>query len=157
MMAHMSTLVAEEEQQFWTRNTKHAVKLARRRADPSEENRQFSTVEKAEQFLSSPYWDKVGKTLKMMLEESGVGTDDEGLDEESSDDEGGGGGGDGRGSATKSRGRQNRGAQKRKADTAGITTPENGDERVATGTGAVPNGAFNHLNNKRKAKKPCIG
>ncbi|KAI1072984.1 hypothetical protein LB507_009089, partial [Fusarium sp. FIESC RH6] len=86
------------------------------------------------------------------LEESDLETDDEGLEEDSSGEEDGGGGG-GRGSATKSCGRQNQGGRKRNADTAGIAAPENGHERAATETGAAPNGAFDHLNNKRKAKR----
>ncbi|KAH7198793.1 uncharacterized protein B0J16DRAFT_367827 [Fusarium flagelliforme] len=69
MMARVLMLATEEEQQFWTRNIKHAVEVARRMADPSDDNCQFSTVEKVEKFLSSLDWDKVGKKLKMMFKE----------------------------------------------------------------------------------------
>lgn len=88
------------------------------------------------------------------FEESDLEAADEGFEQDSSDAEDGGGG-DGWGSATKSRGRKSQGGRKRKADTAGIITPESGVKRVAAGTSVVPNGLFDHLNNKRKAKKSC--
>lgn len=171
-------------------------------AEPSDDNCQFSTVDKAEKLLGSSDWDKVSKKLKMMFkevqpkaeaeiktegaastrianlgerdeqrrmkveegsvdepfertsdfEESHLEADDEGFEEDSSGEEDGGGG-DGRGSATESRARQIRGGRERNADAAGITIPESGDKSVATKTGAVPNSGFDHLHNKRKAKR----
>lgn len=138
MMARVLMLATEEEQQFWTRNIKHAVEVARRMADPSDDNCQFSTVEKAEKFLSSPDWDKAGKKLKMMFKEVQPKVEAQVKTE---------------GTASTRVANLRRRVEERRmkveeglvdelGDTADLITSEGGEKRVTIGTGAVPSELF---------------